>query len=394
MALFRYLALNDKGRKTQGIIDAESIIDAKQKLVRRQVLVTKVFPIEQRGSRSHLKKKEVLMLTRELSRLLQAGLPLYESLTILEEKYQNQPPHELLLDLCDQIRSGQPFSKALEQHPSCFDVLYCSMIANAEKGGHLTKALDELARLLEKQHQVQNSILGALLYPAILSSFCLVVFCVLLFFVVPSLFDLFEGRELHPFTQFVFATSRLALKAKWILMSLMAALIGWTVWSIFFEKGRIQIRKIFLRLPFIRELLAKVALSRFFRSAATLVEGGLPALFALQQASRSLRHPPLERSMHEALQRLSEGESLQKALQGLPFIPPLVPRMLGIAQEGGNLPSMMHQIASIYEEDLEKALTSITSFAQPILLVILGAMVGFVLLSVLLPLTDVSTFST
>ena len=334
------------------------------------------------------------MLTRELSRLLEAGLPLYESLSVLEEKYRAQTAHELLLDLSDQIRAGQPFSKALEGHPCCFDVLYCSMIANAERGGHLAKALQDLARMLERQLQVRKAILGALLYPAILSTFCLIVLSVLLFFVVPSLFDLFEGRDLHPFTQFVFACSRLAIQAKWVLMGLLAALIGSVAWSIFSEKGRLQSRKVLLRLPMMRDLLAKVALTRFFRSAATLIEGGLPALFALQQASSSLRHPPLERSIHDALQSLSEGQTLQKAMQGRPYIPPLVPRMLGIAQEGGNLASMMSQIASIYEEDLEKALTRITSLAQPILLLALGAMVGFVLLSVLLPMTDVSTFAT
>ena len=195
-------------------------------------------------------------------------------------------------------------------------------------------------------------------------------------------------------TQFVFACSRFAIQAKWVLASMFAAFIGCIAWSIFSDKGRLQSRKVLLRLPMMRDLLAKVALTRFFRSASTLIEGGLPALFALQQASTSLRHPLLERSIHDALQCLSEGQTLQKAMQGRPFIPPLVPRMLGIAQEGGNLASMMNQIASIYEEDLEKALTRITSLAQPILLLALGAMVGFVLLSVLLPMTDVGTFAT
>ena len=394
MALFRYAALNEKGRKVKGMIDADSLLEAKQKLIRRQILVTDVQEIEKQKRGVRLKRSDVLMLTRELARLLEAGLPLYESLSVLEEKYRNHAAHELLLDLCDQIRAGQPFSQALEGHPACFDILYISMIANAERGGRLEKALEELARMLERQLQVRKSIVGALLYPALLSAFCLVVLSVLLFFVVPSLFDLFEGRDIHPFTRFVFACSRFAIRAKWVLALMFAVFVGWVAWSTFSEKGRLQMRTMMLRLPMIRDLLAKVALTRFFRSAATLIEGGLPAVFALQQASRSLRHPPLERSIHDALQTLSEGESLQKAMQGRPFIPPLVPRMLGIAQEGGNLSSMMNQIASIYEEDLEKALSRITSLAQPILLLALGAMVGFVLLSVLLPLTDVSTFAT
>jgi general secretion pathway protein F/type IV pilus assembly protein PilC len=215
-----------------------------------------------------------------------------------------------------------------------------------------------------------------------------------MFFVIPSLFDLFEGRTLHPFTCFVFACSRLALKAKWLLGLLFVLLLMLVCWSLFSAKGREFARKAVLKMPFISDLLAKAALSRFFRAAGTLIDGGLPALFALEQANATLRHPMLENSMKEALVSLSQGETLQNALLNRAYIPPLVPRMLGIALEGGKLSSMMHQIASIYEDDLEKTINRITSMIQPILLLVLGGMVGFVLLSVLLPLTDVGSFST
>lgn len=394
MAIFRYAALNEKGRKTTGIIDAESLLEAKQKLIRRQILVIDVAAVEKKKTGSRLKKPEILLLTRELARLLEAGLPLFESLSVLEEKYRGHNAHALLLDLCDKIRSGLAFSAVLESHPACFDILYCSMIANAERSGRLAKALEEMARLLDRQLHIRKTILGALLYPSLLAVFCCLVLSVLLFFVVPSLFDLFEGRDLHPFTSFVFALSRLAVRGKWILAQLLVLLTGFAIWSFFSQRGRAFARAVFLRFPFLSDLLAKVALTRFFRASATLIEGGLPALFALQQARSTLCHPALQRSMDEAVQSLSQGQNFQKSMEGRFLIPPLVPRMLGIAQEGGNLPSMMHQIASIYEEDLEKAVSRITSLAQPILLLILGAMVGFVLLSVLLPLTDVSSFAT
>jgi general secretion pathway protein F/type IV pilus assembly protein PilC len=143
----------------------------------------------------------------------------------------------------------------------------------------------------------------------------------------------------------------------------------------------------------IRDLLVKVGLVRYFRAAATLIEGGLPALSALEQARGSLQHSALEKSIGGALLRLSQGESLEEALQKSPLIPSLISRMLGIAQQTGTLSTMMQQIALIYEGELEKSFARITSLAQPILLLILGAMVGFVLLSVLLPLTDVSSFT-
>ena len=393
MALFRYKALNERGRSIRGTVDAESLQDAKFKLIRRQILVTEVFSLGERSDKGTLKLPEILSLTRELARLLEAGLPLYECLSSLEEKYCSHKTHELLLDLCDQIRSGKPFSEALNKHKSSFDLLYRSMIANAEKTGGLVRALQELARLIDRQLEMKKKLIGALLYPALLSTFCLIVLGILLFFVVPSLFDLFEGKELHSFTRFVFACSHFALSAKWFLASLLGFMISGAVWAAFSDQGKLFVKTIFLRFPGVRDLWAKIALASFFRASATLLEGGLPALYAMQQAAKTVRHPGVEKSMELALRQIQEGETFEKALSGKMFIPPLIPRMLGIAQSGGSLPAMMHQIASIYEEDLEKSFTRITTLAQPVLLLILGAMVGFVLLSVLLPLTDVSSFA-
>jgi general secretion pathway protein F len=394
MPIFQYEAINERGRKIKGIIDADTSMDAKQKLIRRQILVTAVTAMEPDRGVS-LRKSQVLTFTRELVRLLGAGLPLYESLSILEEKYHSERCiHKLLLELCDQIRSGQPFSRALQRHKGSFDVLYTSMVANAEHSGHLAKTLKELVCLIERQQYVQKTLFNAFLYPALLSAFCLVVLSVLLFFVVPSLFELFEGRSLHPFTSFVFACSKLALRAKWGLAALLGATATGIGWSVVSLRGRILFRKAMLRIPMLSDLLAKAALARFFRASATLIEGGLPAMAALQQAKLTMLHPMLERSIDQAMVSLSQGEVLSKALEGRLGIPSMVPRMLGIAIEGGDLPSMMHQIASIYEEDLEKMIQRVTSLIQPILLLTLGAIVGFVLLSVLLPLTDVSTFAT
>jgi general secretion pathway protein F len=391
MPLFQYTALKEPGKPARGVIDADSIEDAKQKLLRKQILIIRVVPHEQK--KSALKVQEVRSFTCELAHLLRAGLPLHESLAVLEEKMRGQKMGVILLDLCDQIRGGVPFSEALTRHAESFDVLYRSMIANAEQSGAFVPALEELAHLLERKLRLQKALSSALLYPALLSGFCLLVLSILLFFVIPSLFDLFEGRSLHPFTRFVFACSHFVLSAKWGIAAVLAGCGGGCAVLMSSKKGICWLRAAFARFPLIRELLIKVALARYFRAVATLIEGGLPALSALQQANTSLQHPPLEQNMQEVIERLSQGISLERALQGRAFVPPLIPRMLGIAQQAGNLSTMMHQIALIYEEELEQLFARITSLAQPILLLILGAMVGFVLLSVLLPLTDVSSFA-
>ncbi|MDE3045054.1 MAG: type II secretion system F family protein [Verrucomicrobiota bacterium] len=393
MALFRYEALNERGKKISGALDAESLSDAKQKLFKQSIFLTRIEPLSHAPSKSLLKKGEVLNLTRELARLLRAGLPLYESLYAMEEKYRGQKAQRLFLDLCEQVKAGRSFSAALARHPKTFDLLYVAMIANAETTGRLGPALEELSVLLSKQQHVRKQLINALLYPTLLFGFCLFVFGSLLFYVVPSLEELFEGRELHPFTQIVFSISHVACRSKFFLASLPVAGIGLGFAIALLPKWKEKCQTYFLRLPLLNRLFAKVALIRFCRASATLLEGGVPIVAAFSQARTTMRHLILEEVVRHAEQVIAQGEPIHAPFTGHPLIPPLVPRMLGIAEEGGNLPSMMRQIAEIYEEDLEQALARFSTVAQPALLLFLGAIVGFVLLSVLLPITDVGSFA-
>lgn len=394
MPLYQYKAVSEKGKKVSGSIDADSLLDAKQKLVRRQVAVLKVDLLSEKQLRTVLSTKELLSLTSEIARLLQAGLPLYEALSALEEKYRGQKPHKILLDLCDKVRSGQSFSQVLGKHRESFDLLFISMVANAEKTGRLSAALDEITLLLSRQMQVKKQLVSALLYPSLLASFCFVILSSLLFFVIPSLRELFDGRDLHPFTRIVFACSSFACNAKGVLFGCLLLFLGSGIYLVFSERGKRKFISFAGKLPFVKQLLAKIAFVRFCRATATLLEGGLSAMTAFAQARSVMRHPVLEAVIAKAEERISEGEPLHVPFQNHPLIPPLVPRMIAIAQQGGKLSFMMSQIAQIYEDELETYLTRFASLAQPVLLLVLGGLVGFVLLSVLLPLTDVSSFVT
>jgi general secretion pathway protein F/type IV pilus assembly protein PilC len=393
MPLYQYQAISEEGKKIAASIDAESLQDAKQKLIRRQVVLIQISLLSEKEiQKKPLSKKEVLSLTRELFRLIQAGLPLFEGLSALEEKYRGQKPHTILLDLCERVKIGHPLSRALSCHSNSFDILYVSMVANAEKAGRLASCLNELSQLLSRQLYIQKQILSALLYPALLAVFCLVVLSSLLFFVIPSLQELFEGRSLHPFTQIVFAASRFACNSKLFLLFLFIASVTAGVLASTSKKWKSQIFKGCMQLPVLKNLLAKIAFVRFSRASATLLEGGLPLVNAFAQARLCMRHPVLEQVIAEVEMRIAQGESLSSLFANQPLIPPLVPRMLGIAEQSGKLSFTMQQIAEIYEDELETTLTHFASLAQPALLLLLGGLIGFILLSVLLPLTDVSTF--
>ncbi len=396
MPLFQYEAIATTGKKVRATIDADNLHDAKLKLIKREVVALKIHPVDRQVlQKSVLTRVELLNLTREIARLLQAGLPLYETLCALEEKYRGQArPHRLLLDLADSVRQGMAFSLALFKYPQTFDILYTSMIANAEKTGSLGAALQELAELISRQIQIKKQVVSALLYPALLCGFCVVVLSSLLFYVVPSLRELFEGRDLHPLTQIVFAASAFACKAKIPLALGAMGCLMLGVGAVVLPQWRDRILSLGYRLPWIRHVMARVAFIRFSRSVATLLEGGLPLVQAFAQGRTVMRHPALEKVVAQAEEKIAQGQSIHSPFENHPLIPPLVPRMIGIAEEGGKLPFMMRQIAQIYEEELEKILTHFANLAQPVLLLVLGIIIGFVLLSVLLPLTDVSSFAT
>jgi general secretion pathway protein F len=197
---------------------------------------------------------------------------------------------------------------------------------------------------------------------------------------------------LHPFTQIVFYVSACACRSQWVLLGFFVGLIGLVAATFLSQKWKKNIFSLVVSLPGVRGILAKVAWVRFARAAASLLEGGLPLIDTLEQASTVIQHPHLRQVIQKTQERIFQGESLAASFSGHGWIPPLIPRMLGIAEQSGKLAFTMQQIAQIYEEELETSLLRFAALAQPLLLLSLGVLVGFVLLSVLLPLTDVSSF--
>jgi len=392
MATFRYQALLPNGRKTSGFINADDLNDAKQKLLRREFLLLRIKLLSSKKTPGSLRKHDLFLFTKELAKLLQAGLPLFEALLALEEKYRNYKCHPIILDLCEKVKQGFSFSHALKQHPDNFDSLYLCMIENAERSGNLQGALEELAALISRQLNLRKQLLTAIMYPSLLSVFCLVVLSTLLFYVIPSLAELFEGRRLNPFTAFVLSWSRTANQNKGLIALIFLLVASFLSFCFSAPRGKKWLITLGMHLPIAGSLLIKVALIRFCRSSGALLLAGVPILETLGLAKRVMGHPLLEKIIGRAEQNVLEGGKISERLKETSLIPPLVTRMLAIAEEGGNIPVMLQHIAQIYEDELEKNLHRLTQIAQPVLLLFIGAVVGFVLLSVLLPLTDVSSF--
>jgi general secretion pathway protein F/type IV pilus assembly protein PilC len=389
MPIFKYKALSPGGKKISGVIDADSLALVKERLKRDAVMVTSLIQIERRPRRSELDGNMLLAFTRELGQLLSAGLPLYEGLLTIEEKYRRHRTHALFLDLCDRLRSGDQLSEILRRYPKSFDSVYVAMIQAGESTGSLPWVFEQLHLLIERRQKLKKQLISAMAYPAFLGVFCFIVIIGLFLFVIPSMQELFEGRQLHPLTESVLFISTFIQNHFLSLALVTGSAIASAVW-LFKKKGHL-VHLWLLRVPLVKTILLQAALIRFCRSTSVLLYGGVPLVSALALSRATMKNPPLEKTILSAEARITEGQPLSEELKKSPYIPKLVTRMLSLAEETGKMAPSLQKISEIYDVEMERNLAQATTFLQPALLLILGGVVGLVILSILLPLTDVSS---
>jgi len=392
MALFRYLAVSQDGRKFAGMLNADSFDLAKERLRKQKILVTELKFYKKKGREKVLSPSLLVNFTRDLHVLLRAGLPLYESLLTIEEKYNRTKAHPLFLDLCDQVKQGRHLSQALSEYSKDFDAVYLSLVKAGEESGDLEESFKELNKLIGQEQSLRKKASTAMMYPIFLGSFCLLVLCALLFFLIPNMRELFEGRTLHPMTSFILNFSQALNDHALIIFSSLVLLVLFLVSFLRRKQGKRFIKGIGLRIPILKRLMTEIILARFSRVFSVLLRGGIPLPETLGLARKVMNNPFFEEIMLQAEKKVLEGKKMSEELKKSPLIPRLIIRMLAIAEESGNIADMMQNIAEIYEEDVERSLSRLTSMIQPIMLLFLGLIVGVILLAVLLPLTDVSSF--
>jgi general secretion pathway protein F/type IV pilus assembly protein PilC len=377
------------------VIEAKDVAQAKERLRTQAILVTKPPYLNKFNTFTRSPKlghQQLLNFTSQLALLLRSGIALLESLTALEEQYFGEPSHPIFVHLCEAIRCGTPLSQAMGHHPQSFSPLYCAMVAAGESCGSLSPVLEKLSELLARQGRLRRQLSTAMVYPCVILTFCILVIFCLLTFAIPSLKMLFEERDVNGFTYAVLGVSDF-LSGYWWLYLPLSLLTGWGVVKFLrTSKGRDLYHRSTLQIPLIKTLVIETCLSRFSRTLATLLQGGLPMVASLQLARRVMTNPYLERIMMVCEKGIIEGSSLSAQLRKQPLIPKLLSRMLAVAEEGAEIPQMLHQIADFYEAELEKRLAKITALAQPAILLVMGGIIGLIMLAVLLPLTDVSAF--
>lgn len=399
MPLFHYQSLDPQGKKHTSILEAATIEEAKEKLRNQKLFVISLyehgkkrsFPFFARKA-DQIKGDHLVTFTHQLSQLLSARIPLYESLLSMEEQYRKEKFHRIIVSLCEQVKSGVALSEALKGFPYTFSTLYTSLVAAGESVGNIGDALEKIASILSKQSKLKKQLTTSLLYPLILGCFACVVILILLTFVIPSLEAIFADRNVNRFTSFVigfshFVTEGYPYYIPAILLSVFG--IGYYFTT---SRGKSAWEKFTLKVPFVKGVMIQVALARFSRTLSTLLAGGVRIIPALQISRRVMRQPLLEAEIEQAEKRIIEGSFLSKELARSKYIPALFSTMIAIGEESGEMGSMLQKIADLYEEEVEKNLHRLTQLAQPIILLVMGAIVGVIMLAVLIPLTDVSSF--
>ncbi|MEZ5315283.1 MAG: type II secretion system F family protein [Chlamydiales bacterium] len=391
--LFEYSYINERKRKKRGVIEASNIDEAKTILRRQRLLLTSLEKVKQKKNTTYYLKKETLItFTTQLAALIEAGMPLYESLLSIAEQSHQEPFHPILITLCQQIKEGANLSEALTHFPKSFNRLYCNMVAAGEATGTLDKTLNKIVKLLSKQMQLKKQITTACIYPTLLFAFSLIVTLLLIVFVIPSLEELFEDRNVNRFTRCIMIFSQF-LRTKWYYyIPLFMTMVFGIYSSLKSKKGRRWTQKQLLRLPILNRLIINIVITRFSGTMETLLKGGVSLIEALQISRKVMHNSLFEEVIEKAEKKIIEGSLLSIELKKSSLIPTLVSRMLSVSEESGTIALMFGKIADFYGEEVEKSLTRLTTLAQPIILIIMGGIVGTIMMAVLLPLTDVNAF--
>ncbi len=393
MPLYYYQALDAKAKKEKGVIEAQNEKEAKRKLRDRGLMVSSLSTKVKVSSKENLKPEALLTFTMQLSQLINAGVPLYQSLLAIEEQNNKEPYHRILISLCDQIKGGSSLSEAMRAYPRSFNRLYTSLIAAGEASGALGMVLERLRELFAKQMKLKKDISTAMIYPSILAGFSLLVIGLLLGFVVPSIEGIFADRKLNGFTQFVLNLSHF-FRDWWIVyLPLLIGAAGYAYWQFRTEKGRIRVEKLLMRIPIINTLMIQAAVARFSRTMASLQQGGLTLIESLRMSREVLNNRLLEGEMSEAEKSIIDGSSLSAEVKKSRYIPSMVSRMLAIGEDSGSTVAMLSSIADMYEESLDKTLSRVVALAQPVILIIMGGIIGLVMMAILLPLSDIASFT-
>ncbi|ULJ61164.1 type II secretion system F family protein [Wielerella bovis] len=381
-----------KNLQTENIVRGEVVAknedEARQKLARRSIKVMQLTKMKKARAKK-ITQADITIFTRQLSTMMKAGLPMMQAFDIVAKGNPNANMTNLLLDIRNRVEQGESLGDSFAAHPAYFDKFYCNLVAAGEAGGVLEGLLDKLATYKEKTEAIKKKVKGALTYPIAVMIVAIALILVMMMFVLPSFKKIYEGlgAELPGLTQWMMNASDFFVEKGWIIIP---GLILGTWGLIQFHKHSFAFQKRvdawLLKMPIFGEIVMKATIARWSRTTATLFTAGVPLVEVLDSVAGAAGNIIYEEATHEIRSKVNQGISLTSGMQGANVFPNMVVQMASIGEESGALDDMLNKVAEFYEEEVDNAVATLSSLMEPIIMVVLGSIVGVILVAMYLPL--------
>jgi type IV pilus assembly protein PilC len=393
MPEFAWEARSRTGEVRKGVMSADSVAAVEQRLRQQQLTPSEVkkkgreFSLSFGGS---VDPKELVTFTRQFATMIDAGLPLVQCLDILSNQQENKFFKDALKDIKSSVEQGATFSDSLRRHPKVFDELYVNLVHAGEVGGILDSILNRLAVYIEKRVKLIRQVRGAMTYPVAVIVILGIVVTVLLTFVIPAfekMFADFGAKDALPkLTQAVIWVSRSFVGALPIIIPTVILIVVGAGYFYRSSKGKRICHRVFLFAPIFGPVMRKIAVARFTRTLGTLLQSGVPILDALEVCAKSSGNVIVEEGLNYTRDKISEGRNMAEPLLESKVFPTMVVQMISVGEQTGALDQMLSKIADFYEEETDVAVAALTSLLEPLLMVIVGSVVGVVLMAMYLPI--------
>lgn len=396
MATFAYVGRSKSGAVKKGELVAKSRDEAVEQLRKQSVVVTS---LEEKAAKegfsfkfgSGVSEKDLVVFTRQFGTMINAGLPLIQCLEILSNQSENAALRKSVGEIKVQVEGGSTFSDALRRHPKVFDDLYVNMVHAGEVGGLLDTILGRLSKYIEKAMKLKGQIKSAMVYPASILGIAFIVIAVLMIFVIPVFEKMFKdmsgGKVALPGpTQLVIDMSNFAQSSWYIILG--GVILAVVAFKKYYAtaKGKYQIDKLLLKLPVFGDLVRKASVAKFTRTLGTLITSGVPLLDALTICAKTSGNKIIEEALVNARVSISGGKTISEPLAKSQVFPKMVTHMIAVGESTGALDAMLGKIADFYEDEVDQAVASLTALLEPMMMVFLGVLIGFIVVAMYLPI--------
>jgi type IV pilus assembly protein PilC len=399
MPVFKYSGKAKDGSNRKGEMEAPSREMAITQLRRQGVQVSSVrqkareLELNIPGLTGGIGDKDLVTFTRQFATMIDAGLPLVQCLEILGGQTENKTFSKAINKVRGDVESGSTFADALRKHPRIFTDLYVNMVAAGEAGGILDTILNRLAGYIEKSMALKKKVKAAMTYPTVIVLVAVGVVTLMMLFVIPSFAKMFEdfGGQLPGMTQFIINASNFMGKFWWAIFGVIVAIIILLQRFYRTNRGRLVIDAFLLKVPVVGTLIRKVAVAKFTRTLGTLISSGVPILEGLDIVAKTAGNRVVENAIIKTKMGISEGKTIAEPLQQTKVFPPMVVQMINVGEASGALDTMLSKIADFYDEEVDTTVEALSSLLEPILMVFLGGVIGYIVIAMYLPVFQLAS---